>query len=70
MWGGVTAVSKTDGLIGHCNAAFGEEVFDITEAEAESMVGPNSMSDNFGRKAMALVTECLNFHHASLPKAS
>ena len=60
----------TNGLIGHCNAAFGEKFFDLTEAEAESMLQPNRMTDNFGKKAMTLITGCLNFHHASLPKAS
>ena len=60
----------TNGLIGHCNAAFGEEFFDLTEAEAESMVEPNGITDNFGRKAMALVAGCFDCHRASLPKAS
>ena len=45
----------TNGLIGYCDAAFGEEFFDLTEAEAESMVQPEGVTDNCGRKAMALV---------------
>ena len=52
----------TNGFRGHGDAAFGEEFFDLTEAEAELMIEPNGMTDNFGRKAMALVAGCFGFH--------
>ncbi len=49
---------------------FGEEFFDFTKAEAEPMVEPDGVADNFRRKAMTLVAGCVGFHHASLPNAS
>jgi len=54
---------------GDGGATFGQQFFDFTETEAETMVQPDGAAINFRRKTMALVPRCLNFHHASLPKA-
>ena len=37
------------------NTAFGEEVFDISVAQTESMVQPNGVTDDLGRKPVSLV---------------
>ena len=42
-------------LIGDHNATFSQEQLDIPQAEAEHMVQPDSMSDDLGGKAMAVV---------------
>ena len=34
---------------------FGEEVFDISVAQTESMVQPNGVTDDLGRKPVSLV---------------
>ena len=54
-------------LIDDHNALFGEQLFGLTEAEAETMVKPNGMTDNFAWKAMALVAWCWVVHQANLP---
>jgi len=55
-----------------CDGAptFGEEFFDFTEAEAEPMVEPHGVADDFRRETMALVTELFGIHAPSLPQAS
>ena len=42
-------------LVGDRDATLGEEILDITEAEREPMVQPDSMADNLGRKSVASV---------------
>ena len=37
-------------LIRHRDAALGEEIFNVAEAQAEPMVGPDRVADNFARK--------------------
>ena len=52
------------------DAAFSQQFLNFTKAEAESMVEPHGVTDDFGRKTMALVAGCFGFHHASLPNLS
>jgi len=40
----------------------------LTEAQTEPMVEPDSMADDFGRKAMALIAGCWLFHVAQSAK--
>jgi hypothetical protein len=51
-------------FVGYGDASFGQEFFDLTEAETESMIEPNRMADNFRRKAMTLVAGLFGFHEA------
>ncbi len=51
-------------FIGDGDAPFGEQLFDFTEAETEPMVEPDSVGNNFGRKAIALVAGRFGFHGA------
>jgi len=37
----------TNGFVVHCDASFGEQFFDFTETQGESMVLPGGMADNF-----------------------
>jgi len=53
-------------LIGHDNTTLGQEQFDISQAEAEHMVQPNSMTDDLGGKAMAVVRVGLWLHAATV----
>jgi hypothetical protein len=41
--------------MGDDNATFGQEQLDIPQAEAEHMVQPDSMTDDLGGNAMAVV---------------
>jgi hypothetical protein len=45
-----------NGFIGDGDASFGEEFFDFTEAQTESMVQPHGVANNVRGKAMPLVT--------------
>ena len=53
-----------DGFIGDGVAAFGQEFFNFAEAQAEAMIQPHGVTDNFGRKTMALVAGGFGFHAA------
>jgi len=39
-----------DGFVRDGNAALGEEVFDVAEAQGEAIVKPDSVADNRGRE--------------------
>ena len=55
---------QSDRLVGHGDAALGEKVFLIPEAEGESMIEPRSVTDDLGREAVTLI---LGFHQSSAP---
>ena len=44
-----------NGFVRHDDAAFGQQILDIPEAQAVSVVEPDGMADDFGRKAMPKV---------------
>ena len=46
---------SADGFVGDNNAAFGEEIFDITEAQAETVIESDGVTDNFRRKTVSVV---------------
>ncbi len=60
----------TNGLIRDGDAPVGEEFFDLTEAEAEPMVQPDGVANNFRRKAMAVVAGLFGFHAAQSAKCN
>jgi hypothetical protein len=45
----------TEGLVGQHDSALSQQLFDITIAERESIVEPDRVADNLGRKSLALV---------------
>jgi hypothetical protein len=53
-----------NGLIGHDDAALEQHLFDQPQAQRESEIEPNRMSDDLGWKAMTFVADGLG--HASL----
>src|SRR5580704_4042982 len=56
----------TNRLIRDDNAAFSQKQLNIPEAEAEHVVQPDSVADDLGGKAMAVVRIGRGFHAASL----
>ncbi len=58
----------TNSFIGDGDATFGQQFFDFTETEAETMVQPDGVANNFRRKAMALVAGLFGFHAAQSAK--
>ena len=48
------------------DSAFGEKILDISEAQAETMVNPHRIADDFWREPMALIPTPTAFHGTSL----
>lgn len=55
-----------DGLVRYRDAALGEEVFDVAEAEGESVVEPDGMSDNRGQEPVAWIVSDVVAHQATV----
>jgi hypothetical protein len=55
----------TDRLIGDDDATFSHEQLNIPQAEAENVIQPDSMTDDLGGKAMAVVWVGRGLHAAS-----
>ena len=51
-----------NGFVRHDDAAFGKQILDIPEAQAVSVVEPDGMADDFGRKAMPKVAGPASVH--------
>jgi hypothetical protein len=58
-----------DGLIGDDYPTLSEPILDITKAEAESMIEPNGLADDFRREAVAPVRDLVSCHVPSLTAA-
>ena len=59
-----------DGFIGNNSPAFGEEIFDITEAQAETVIDPDGVADDFRWKTVSVVTRLALFMGRSLSVAA
>ena len=44
---------QPNGFIGYEDAAFRQKILDVSEAETETMVGPDRVTDDLGRKPIA-----------------
>jgi hypothetical protein len=55
------------GFITNAHSSFGQQLLDITEAEAEAMIEPHGVGNDFRRKAIAAVKGQLCAHTSSLP---
>jgi len=58
----------TNGFICGGDAAFGEKFFHLTKTEAETMVQPDGVADNFSGKTVTLIAEPLSVHAAQSAK--
>ncbi len=47
---------KSDGCVANNDASLREQVFDITIAEVESMLEPDRVTDDVGRKSVTLIS--------------
>jgi hypothetical protein len=45
--------TESDGFVADANASFGEPILNITIAKVESMVEPNRVTDDVGRKSVS-----------------
>ena len=51
------------------DAALGKQIFNISEAHAESMVEPHRVTNDFGRKAVSVIAGHVAVHRFTLPPA-
>jgi hypothetical protein len=57
----------SDGLVGDYDPGLRQKVFNISEAQAESVIEPDGMADNIRRKSVSLIGWCIGVHWPSLP---
>jgi hypothetical protein len=48
------------------DSAFGEKIFDISETQAETIVNPDHIADDFRREPMTIIPRPVAFHATSL----
>ena len=56
-----------NGFVGHDDSSFGQQILNIPEAHAVSVVEPDGMADDFGRKAMPMVAGPESVHPGIVP---
>ena len=56
-----------NGFVGHDDSSFGQQILNIPEAHAVSVVEPDGMADDFGRKAMPMVAGPASVHPGIVP---
>ena len=56
-----------DGLARHCDAALGEEIFDVAETEREAVVESAGVADYRGREPVASIARHIVRHPATVP---
>jgi hypothetical protein len=49
-----------NGLVGHHNAAFCKQVFDVAKAQGEPQVEPDCLLNDLGRESVAAVADSLH----------
>jgi len=55
-----------DGLIGDGDASLGKKIFHFAKTEAEAVVEPDGMTDDFGWKAVTVIEGWFGIHQPSL----
>jgi hypothetical protein len=59
----------SDGLVGYDDSSFRQKFLDVSEAQRESMIEPDGMTDDFGRESVSVVATSLGFHHPILQRS-
>jgi hypothetical protein len=54
-------------LVRYLNTPLGKEIFNISEAQVESMIQPDGVADDFGRKPVAMISRFGLAHPLSVP---
>ena len=57
----------SDRFVGNLDPTFRQEIFDVTVAEAEAVVQPNGVTDDFRWKSLSMIVCFGVFHGFSLP---
>jgi len=57
----------SDGFIGDNDSALSKEIFDVAETQTETVIKPDSMTDDVRRKAISVIAGSFALHRFSLP---
>ena len=60
----------SDGFVGNDDPALGEQISHIPEAQAEPIIGPDSVADDFRRISVSAVARSVVVHPAIVPGAA
>jgi hypothetical protein len=66
IFGLVLPTPMSDSLVANCDPALCQEVFNISEAQAESVVEPNGMTYDLRWESISAIAGCLRIHQLSL----
>ena len=53
---------KPDRFVGDCDAALSQQIFHFSKAHIESVVEPDRVADDFGRKSISVVARGVAVH--------
>jgi hypothetical protein len=56
-----------DGFVGNQDLSLCQEIFDITEAQAEAVIEPDGVADDLRGKSVSVVAGCIIVRSPSLP---
>lgn len=62
VFGAKLPTPVSDGLVGGYDSTLCQEVFNISEAQAESVVEPNGVAYNFRRESVSSIAGRLGYH--------
>jgi len=57
---------ESNGFIRDSDSAFGQKILDISEAQAEAMVHPDGIADDFWRETMTVIARPAVLHRTSV----
>jgi hypothetical protein len=57
---------ESNRFIRNCNSAFGQKILDVSEAQAESMVNPDGIADDFWRETVTVIGRPIIIHQISV----
>jgi len=55
-------------FVRHDDASLGKQIVDLSQAQAELIIGPDGMADDFGRKTMPEVARSASSHAVIVPR--
>ena len=67
IFGTTLPAPLADSLVGDQDPPLGQEIFDITEAQAKAVVEPDGAADDLRGKSVSMIAGRTALHRASLP---
>ncbi len=67
---GLRQIPLADGFVRDRDPPLGEEIFDISETQAEAVIEPDGVTDDFGRESVSVIAGRRVIHRPTLPAAA